>query len=260
MASATFWKPATLAPTTKEGMAVSEYSFPVSQHVLSVTSAAFNQPVDVKLTACLHDLLELAINFLRGPAVSLRVLSHLETGNSNTTSVGGFTRGVEADTLGVVGRLGGCSGCLEDVDSLLGGTHVGTLGNVSDTGHDQSLGLLARNLVLGSTGKCNIGLGNQCPGPLTLVPFVVGSSVKGGERLSLKFEVGNLGNVLGGETGFGGGDQRSGRVGEGKDFTAKLDDLEGSVLGDVSGTREEDLLALPVGVVEVSKHLGDVVD
>ena len=35
MASATFWKPATLAPTTKEGIAVSEYAFPVSQHVLS---------------------------------------------------------------------------------------------------------------------------------------------------------------------------------------------------------------------------------
>ena len=213
-----------------------------------------------QLTACLHDLLELAIDFLRGPAVSLRVLGHLETGNSDTTSIGGFTGSVETNTLGAVGRLGGLSGSLEDVDGFLGGTHVGTLGNVSDTSHDQSLCLLARDLVLSSTGKGDVGLWNQSPWPLALVPLVAGSSIEGGEGLSLKFEVGNLRDVLGGETGFRGGDQRSGRVGEGEDLSAELNDLESSVLGDVSGTRKEDLLALPVGVVEVSEHLGDVVD
>jgi hypothetical protein len=92
------------------------------------------------------------------------------------------------------------------------------------------------------------------------VPLELGASLEGGETLSLKFDVGNGVNLLRGETGFGSSDQRSGRIRESENDTAELNDLEGSVLGDVSGSREKNLLALPVGVVEVSEHLSDVVD
>lgn len=92
------------------------------------------------------------------------------------------------------------------------------------------------------------------------MPLELGAGLEGGETLSLKFNVGNGVNLLWGETGLGSSDQRSGRIREGEDDTAELNDLEGSVLGDVSGSREKDLLALPVGVVEVSEHFSDVVD
>ena len=40
---------------------------------------------------CLHDSLELSVNFLECPRKSLRVLAHLKCGCSNTTCIGSLT-------------------------------------------------------------------------------------------------------------------------------------------------------------------------
>ena len=84
----------------------------------------------------LHDALELIIDLLHRPLEASRVLSHLETGDGNTTTVGGLSGRVPD------GVLVAASARLEDVDGLLGAAHVGTLCDELDTSSDESLGLL----------------------------------------------------------------------------------------------------------------------
>ena len=92
------------------------------------------------------------------------------------------------------------------------------------------------------------------------MPLELASVAEGGQGLSLKLEVGNLGDVLDGEPGVVGRDQGSGRVGKRQDLATELDDLVSGVLGDVSGTRDQDPLSLEVGVVHVPQHALQKVD
>lgn len=108
----------------------------------------------------LHDTLELVVDLLHGPLETSRVLSHLETRDGNTTAVGGLSGSIPD------GVLAAASARLEDVDGLLCATHVGTLSDESNTGSDESLGLLLGDLVLGCARERNIGLADESPGAL----------------------------------------------------------------------------------------------
>lgn len=225
------------------------------------TRGELGSSLPTSLVAGDHDVLELCVDLCWSPGESLRVLSHFKTRDGDTTTVGGFTGSVEDDTLLVVQRLDGRSSLFENVNGLLGATHVGTLGDISDTGLDQCLGLLGRDLVLGSGRKGDIGLFDQSPRSLALVVGELAlGTLPSSQALSVEFDVGDSVDVLGGETGVVVSDEGTGRVGEGEDDTSKLNDLQGGVLSDVSGTGNEDSLSLPVGVVEVLQHLSDVVD
>lgn len=194
------------------------------------------------------------------PLDTLGVLAHLETRDGYTTTVGGLAWCVPADARGVRGRLGSLARCLKDVDGSLGAAHVGSLGDVADTSLDEGVCLLLGDLVLGSRGESDVGLGKESPWALALVPLEAAVVLEGREGLAAELDVGNGGNVGSVEALVTLGDERSSRVGEGENGTAELEDLEGGELGDVSGTRDEDALALPVGVVEVTEHLSDVVN
>ena len=207
-----------------------------------------------------HDVLELCVDLCWGPSETLRVLGHFETRDGDTTTVGSLSGSVEDDTVLLVERSDGLSGSLKDVDGLLGTTHVGTLGNVSDTGAGEGLGLFLGNLVLGGRRESDIGRLDKSPWSLALVVLESRTRLESRERLSGELDVGNGGNVFGGESLGVLGDEGTGRVGEGEDGTTELNDLEGGVLGDVTRSRDQNLLAVPVGVVEVLEHLGNVVD
>lgn len=66
------------------------------------------------------------------------------------------------------------------------------------------------------------------------------------EVSTLELEFGNLLDEFGRETLLALGNESTLRVGKGENDTSELDNLEGSVLGDVSGSRDEGLLALEV--------------
>lgn len=205
-----------------------------------------------------HDVLELLVNLLRGPLSSLRVLSHLQTRHSNTTTVGSLTRSVP-DTLGVLETL-----ALEHLNGLHGATHVGSLSNVLAASSNKSLGLLSRNLVLSSRRNGNINLANVSPRAGTLNVLELGRVLvsKDGQLLSLKLDLGNLLDLGGGESLVTSGNERSLGVGKGDNGTAKLNDLEGSVLGNVTRSGDGDSLALEglLALGGVLNHLLNVVD
>ena len=214
--------------------------------------------------AVLHDALEAAVDLLAGPGDTGRVLGHLETGDSDTTSVGGLTGGVPDGSGTLVGLTVG----LEDVNGLLGGTHVGTLSDELAASGDQSLGLVTGNLVLGGGGESDIdATSNVGPGAGTGDVLELGgeSSLGGelGDLLTLDLDGGDLVDLLGGEaTLLTVEDESTLGVGEGDDGAAQLDDLQSGVLGNVTGTGDgnalasEGLLALG-GVLD---HVVDVVD
>lgn len=107
-----------------------------------------------------HNVLELSVDLLCGPGEALAILRHLETGNSDTTAVGRFPGGVPDTTRA------GLAGSLEDIDGLDSAAHVGALSYDADTGLDESLGLLAGNLVLGSTRESDVNGRDESPGAL----------------------------------------------------------------------------------------------
>jgi len=204
-----------------------------------------------------HDLLEALVNLLGGPVTTLRVLGHLKTRDSDTTSVGSLTRGVP-DTLGVLKTLS-----LEDINSLLSGTHVRTLGNELGAVGNKSLSLLTGDLVLGSTRKSNISL-DVDPRASTLEVLELGGElVSKSRKLSVgDLDVSNLSNLSGGETLGSGGNESTLGVGKRDNGTTELNDLESSVLSDVTGTRDGDGLASEglLALSGVLNHLLDVVN
>lgn len=138
--------------------------------------------------------------------------------------------------------------------------HVGAFSYVSDTGPNEGLSLLFVELVLRSRRKGDVGLADKGPGPLALVPLEFGASGEGSQALSLKLDVGNLHNLFSSEALITSGDEGTSRIGERKDGTTELKNLESSVLSNVTGTGNKDSLASPVGVVEVTEHFSNVVD
>lgn len=212
--------------------------------------------VETVLESILHDALELLVNLLGSPVEALRVLSHLETGDGDTTSVGSLS-GTVPDGLVLV--LAAVS--LEDLDGLLSAAHVGALSDELASGSDQCLGLLAGNLVLSRRGEGNVDLANLLPGTGTLdvLETVV---LKSGKGLALELELGDGLDVLGVEAGLVGSNEGTLAVGERDDLAAELDNLEGSKLGDVSGSRDGDALAgerflASGGILD---HVLDIVD
>lgn len=224
-----------------------------------VSGSSLNTSVE----AANHDVLELLVNLLLGPGDSLRVLSHLKTGDSNTTGVGSLT-GTVPDTVGSRHSLG-----LKDLNGVRLATHVGTLGDELAAGSDERLGLLAGNLVLGSTGESNVDLANVAPGSgilnvLELGLGKTGRGVEGGQLLVLQLDVGDLLNLSGGETLSEVGDKNKSTLGvrHGDNVSTELNNLESGVLGNVSGTRDGNSLALEGLLARggVLNHLLDVVD
>ena len=205
------------------------------------------------LESVLHDVLETAINLLRGPGQTLRVLSHLETGNGDTTGVGCLSWSVpDGISLLLLAVL------LEDIDGLLGATHVGSLSDELAAVGDKVLSLLLGNLVLGGARKSDVNL-DVGPWAGTL-NVLVGAVLEGGETLALNLEGGNLLDILWGEVLELLGDQASSGVGHGDDGSTKLDTLESGVLGNVSGSGNGDSLALEGSLASVGNHVVNVVD
>ena len=206
-------------------------------------SAVLLGGLETVLEACGHDVLQTSVDLLAGPAEAGGVLGHLETRDGDTTGVGGLTGGVPDG----IGALVGVAVSFEDVDGLLGATHVRTLGDKLGAGGDESLGLLARDFVLGSGGEGNVDLADVGPGTgagdvLELLGELVASG-DGRELLALDLEVGNQVDLLGGEAALLlGEDERTLGVGERNHGTAKLDDLESGVLSNVTGSGEGNTL------------------
>ncbi|KAI6754971.1 hypothetical protein HG531_004077 [Fusarium graminearum] len=172
----------------------------------------------------LHDGLEAVVDLLLGPLDTLAVLGHLKTRNGNTTTVGGLSGGVPKSLGTILLAVG-----LKDINGIGSAAHVGTLSNDESTSLEEGLGLLLADLVLGSTGKSNVNLANVDPRAGALNP-------------------GELVLVLESSQGLG------------DNGATKLDDLEGSVLGNVAGTRQSNALTLEAAAVGVLKHVINVVD
>lgn len=201
----------------------------------------------------LHDVLKTLINLLGGPRDALRVLGHLETGNGNTTGVGGLAWCVpDGITLVLL------AGSLKDINGLLGAAHVGPLSNELAAVGNKILGLLLGNLVLSGARQSDVDL-DVGPWAGTL-NVLVGAVLEGGESLALNLEGRNLLNVLWGEVLELLGDQRTGGVGQGDNGGTELDGLESGVLRNVSGSGDGDSLPLEGTLAGVLDHVVNVVD
>ena len=213
--------------------------------------------------AALHNPGKLLIDSLGSPRHALGVLCHLETGDGDTTTVGGLG-GTVPETL----SLAGLAVVLVDGDGLERGTHVGSLGEEAASGGDEVLGLLLVDLVLGRGRKGDVDLAAVGPGARTGEVLEargeggVLSLVQLGEVAAGELDVGDELDVGLGEALLAGGDESALGVGERDDGSAELDDLEGGVLGDVAGAGDGDALAreglLAAGCV--ADHVRDVVD
>ena len=94
----------------------------------------------------LHDRMQFLVNLFGSPHQTDRVLSHLKTRSGYTTCIRSLTRRVEQFMF------------LEDCDCFRSRRHVRTLGNTDTTVVDQSLSLLAVQLVLSSARQSDIAL------------------------------------------------------------------------------------------------------
>lgn len=232
------------------------------QNTLSRSSVLLSGSETV-VEAVLHDVLEASVNLLAGPVDTGGVLSHLETGDGDTTGVGGLTGGVP-NSLGLVG----VTVSLEDIDGVLGGTHVGTLSDELAASGDEGLGLVTGDLVLGGGGESDVdAAGDVGPGAGTGDVLELGAEGLGGgelgDLLALDLDGGDGVDLLGGERALLAlEDESTLGVGEGDDGTAELDNLEGSVLGDVTGSRDGNALASEglLAAGSVLDHVLNVVD
>jgi len=214
------------------------------------------------LEAVLHDVLQAVVNLLAGPVDASGVLGHLETGDSDTTGVGGLTGSVPDGSTTLVSL----TVSLEDIDSLLGGTHVGALSDELAASGDQGLGLVTGNLVLGSGGKGNVDATDDVgPGAGTGDVLELGAEGSGGSQLgdllALDLDGGDLVDLLLGERALlADEDESTLGVGQGDDGTAELDDLQGGVLGNVTGAGDGNGLAFEGAFVGIRNHVADILE
>lgn len=104
-----------------------------------------------------HDVVELLVHFLEGPAQAHGVLAHLQTGGGYAAGIGSLSGSKQHTVL------------LEPGNRLGGGGHIGTLGHGEAAVLHQSLGALQGQLVLGGAGEGNAA-GN---GPDALAALVI---------------------------------------------------------------------------------------
>ena len=110
-----------------------------------------------------HNVLQLGIHFLKGPAQTLGVLAHFQSGGGYAAGVGSLA-GAEQNAVflqisGGVQRSG----------------HVGTFCHCEATVGNQHLGVIQQQLVLGGAGQSHVAL--DAPHALTLVIDGVGTSL-----------------------------------------------------------------------------------
>lgn len=213
--------------------------------------------------AALHNSSELLVDSLGGPVDALGVLGHLESRDSDSSTVGSLGRSVPESL-----SLAGNTVSLVDINGLLGRSHVGSLGEELGTSGDKVLGLLLGNLVLGGGRKNNVDLSEVRPGALSLEVLEAGgeggvlSGVKLGKVSTLELDVGDELDVGLRESLLTSGDESSLRVGKRDDLSSELDNLKSGVLSDVSGSRDGNTLSGErlLSSRGVGDHVGDVVD
>ena len=136
---------------------------------------------------------------------------------------------------------------LEDVDGFLRTSHVASLCDKSGSGLNQRLGFIRRDLILGCRWQGDVEFPDMFPRPLAIdvLEFVLETLGRSelAELLAVDLELGDGGNLVGGEAGVAGRDEASFAVGEGDDGCAKVDGFERGVLGDVTGARDGDAFA-----------------
>lgn len=203
----------------------------------------------------LHDSLELVVDLLGRPGETAAVLGHLETRNGDTTAVSGLSGGVPEGVGPVLGTVS-----LENVDGLLGGSHVGALGEDVAAVLDQVDGLLLADLVLGGAGEGDVDLADVGPGAdaSDVLGPAVGLELDDGAAIRLERDDGV--DIFLGEGSLAVDDDGTLGVGEGEDGGAELEALEGGVLGDVTGAGDGDALAGHGALTKVLEHEVDVVD
>lgn len=121
--------------------------------------------------------------------------------------------------------------------------HVGSFSDVSASSLDQCLCFFLRDLVLSSAWQGNIDLVELSPRSRTLDKLVFAQS-SSSDGLPLELDSSDLVYVFGREAFFVCCNERTGRVGQRENLSAQLDNLQGSILGNVSRSRDEDSLAL----------------
>ena len=95
----------------------------------------------------LHHLVQLMVNFLSSPDQTLGVLSHFQSGNAHAAGVNSLG-GSHDDVLL----------CTQEVQSIVGGGHIGDLDVVLHAGSGDLLGGLHLDIVLHSSGHIDINI------------------------------------------------------------------------------------------------------
>ena len=213
------------------------------------------QPI---LEAVLHNLLQLPIHLLRRPRHALRILRHFQSRDGDTAGVGGFAGSVPDGVA-----LFGAAVVFEDVDGFGGAAHVASLGDELSASVDERFCLVARDLVLCRARESDIDFAAVGPGPgaLDVLEFVLVGIGRGelGQLFAVDFQLGDVGDVFGGDSLLGGGDDGAFAVGEGNNGCSKLNGFQGGVLGDVAGARYGDAFAFE-GLFSARGVLNHVLD
>ena len=213
------------------------------QRVLVLLAGVLLRGLDTVVEAVDHDVLELPVDVVPGPARALRVLRHLETGASDTTTVGGLTDSVPH---GLGWGLGELTSGLEGVEGLWGAAHVGALGDKLGARGDETLGLVTGDLVLRGTWQGDVDLAGVEPWAraVDVLDLVLGEGRvlldDLGQGLELDLGLGDGSDVFGGDSVLG--DDTAAGVGKGDNDGTQLDSLQGGELGDVTGTGDDDTL------------------
>lgn len=133
------------------------------------------------------------------------------------------------------------------IDGVLCAAHVASFRYKFASLRDQSFRLFTADLILCRARQGYIDLLNMLPWPLSLdvLEFVL-VAVGGhelGELFALHLEVGDVGDVFGGDALIGGGDYGAFAVGEGDDGGAEFNSFERGVLGYIAGAGDGYLFA-----------------
>ena len=191
-----------------------------------------------------HDIAQFVIQLFTRPRQPHAVLGHLQTGNSNTTGIGCFTRAIENLIF------------QEQIHSLDRRRHVCSFGNNKAAIIEQGLCITALDLVLCGTGKCN--LAGDMPRPLAFVIFTakmfrILADTPPADVFQLfhireLFSVNTLGIV-----------DKTGRIRQGNHFRAQVESFFHRILSHITRTRDHTNLSLE-GVATAVEHFFSKID